>query len=153
MAIKDRGTVIFNLTYFRPSSGMNPDHQALYAQQPILADSAVEVFTARRKIGRYGVVPQRSAVGDDGIEEQSHRSDGDRCGEAVQDRSGSERAVVPIQAVSGSLCGGQRKGLNDNPITGRRDTRFFPFNKDIENPVNPDGHKTAYLWEDILQAR
>ena len=29
-------------------------------------------------------------------------------------------------------------------------TRFFPFNKDIENPVNPNGHKTAYLWEDIL---
>ena len=31
------------------------------------------------------------------------------------------------------------------------ETRFFPFNKGIENPVNPDGHKTAYLWEDILQ--
>ena len=30
-------------------------------------------------------------------------------------------------------------------------TRFFPFNKGIENPVNPKGHKTAYLWEDILQ--
>ena len=30
-------------------------------------------------------------------------------------------------------------------------TRFFPFNKGIENPVNPNGHKTAYLWEDILQ--
>ena len=29
-------------------------------------------------------------------------------------------------------------------------TRFFPFNKRIENPVNPNGHKTAYLWEDIL---
>ena len=29
-------------------------------------------------------------------------------------------------------------------------TRFFPFNKGIENPVNPNGHKTAYLWEDIL---
>ena len=33
----------------------------------------------------------------------------------------------------------------------RDETRFFPFNKGIENPVNPDGHKTAYLWEDILQ--
>ena len=32
----------------------------------------------------------------------------------------------------------------------RDKTRFFPFNKDIENPVNPNGHKTAYLWEDIL---
>ena len=31
------------------------------------------------------------------------------------------------------------------------ETRFFPFNKGIENPVNPNGHKTAYLWEDILQ--
>ena len=30
-------------------------------------------------------------------------------------------------------------------------TRFFPLNKGIENPVNPEGHKTAYLWEDILQ--
>ena len=29
-------------------------------------------------------------------------------------------------------------------------TRFFPFNKGIENPVNLTGHKTAYLWEDIL---
>ena len=27
----DRGCR-FNLTYFRPSSGMNPDHQSLYAQ-------------------------------------------------------------------------------------------------------------------------
>ncbi len=30
-------------------------------------------------------------------------------------------------------------------------TRFFPYNRNIENPVNPNGHKTAYLWEDILQ--
>ena len=29
--VKDRGCH-FNLTYFRPSSGMNPDHQKLYAQ-------------------------------------------------------------------------------------------------------------------------
>jgi type I restriction enzyme R subunit len=29
-------------------------------------------------------------------------------------------------------------------------TYFLPFNKDTENPVNPNGHKTAYIWEDIL---
>lgn len=33
-------------------------------------------------------------------------------------------------------------------------TFFLPFNKGYDhgkgNPVNPDGHKTAYLWEDIL---
>ena len=31
------------------------------------------------------------------------------------------------------------------------ETRFFPFNQGVDNPVNPDGHKVAYLWEDILQ--
>lgn len=30
-------------------------------------------------------------------------------------------------------------------------THFLPFNKDTENPVNPNGHKSAYLWEDIWQ--
>ncbi|MDR5655506.1 type I restriction endonuclease subunit R [Ruixingdingia sedimenti] len=33
------------------------------------------------------------------------------------------------------------------------DTRFLPFNKGDHgaagNPVNPNGHRTAYLWEDI----
>ena len=111
----DRGCR-FNLTYFRPSSGMNPDHGRLYAQNRFSSGSAIEVFTAERKIGRYGVVPQRAAVGDYGTEEQPHRSDGDRCGETVSGGSGSERAVVPIPAVSGSLCGGQRKGFDDNPL-------------------------------------
>ena len=27
----------------------------------------------------------------------------------------------------------------------------FRLTEDIENPVNPDGHKVTYLWEDILQ--
>ncbi len=35
------------------------------------------------------------------------------------------------------------------------DTRFLPFNKGDNgaagNPVNPNGHRTAYLWEEILE--
>lgn len=35
------------------------------------------------------------------------------------------------------------------------DTRFLPFNKGDNggkgNPVNPNGHRTAYLWEDVWQ--
>ena len=38
-------------------------------------------------------------------------------------------------------------------LTGKK-THFLPFNKGFNNgrgnPVNPDGHKTAYLWEEIL---
>jgi type I restriction enzyme, R subunit len=34
-------------------------------------------------------------------------------------------------------------------------TRFLPFNRGDEggkgNPVNPDGHRTAYLWDEVWQ--
>jgi type I restriction enzyme R subunit len=37
------------------------------------------------------------------------------------------------------------------------DSNFLPFNKGFNygkgNPVNPNGHKTAYLWQDILPRR
>lgn len=37
-----------------------------------------------------------------------------------------------------------------------KDTFFLPFNKGTEeggagNPLNPDGHRTAYLWEEVWQ--
>ena len=101
----DRGCR-FNLTYFRPSSGMNPDHRRLYAQNRFSLVRQLKYSQRNEKSLDMVVVPQRSAVGDNGTEKQPHRSDGDRCGETVPDRTGSERAVVPIQAVSGSLCGG-----------------------------------------------
>ena len=32
-----------------------------------------------------------------------------------------------------------------------KSTRFLPFNKAIVNPVNKEGHKVSYLWEDLFQ--
>ena len=31
-----------------------------------------------------------------------------------------------------------------------KNTKFLPFNKDIENPINPSNHKASYLWEEVL---
>ena len=47
--IRDRGCY-FDLTYFRPSSGMNPDHHRLYDKNRFFSGSAAKVFTAERKI-------------------------------------------------------------------------------------------------------
>ena len=32
-------------------------------------------------------------------------------------------------------------------------TRFLPYNKDIKNPINPNGYKVDYLWSEILAPR
>ena len=118
--VKDRGCD-FKLTYFRPSSGMNPVHQNALRAEPILPHSTTPLLTVEREIVGYDPIPQRITAGDDGTQEQSHRSGGDGCGKAVSDDSGSEGTSVPIQAVFGTLCVRQREGLDDDPLAERQD--------------------------------
>ena len=116
----DRGCR-FNLTYFRPSSGMNPNHRRLYAQNR---------FSLVRQL-KYSQRNEKSvdmALFLNGLPLVTMELKNSLTGQTVTDAEkqyrtdrGSERAVVPIQAVPGSLCGGGRKGFDDDPIAGRRD--------------------------------
>ena len=104
--IKDRGCH-FNLTYFRPSSGMNPDHQKLYDQNR---------FSLIRQL-RYSQQNEKSvdmALFLNGLPLVTMELKNSLTGQTVTDAEKQyrtdrdpERAVVPIQTVSGSLCGGQ----------------------------------------------
>ncbi len=147
--VVDRGCY-FDLTYFRPASGMNPDLQERYAQNRfslirqlkysqkneksldmVLFLNGLPLVTMELKNSLTGQVVADA--------EKQYRTDRDpreplfrfrRC--LVHFAVGNEKVSMTTR-----LQGGE--------------TRFFPFNRGIENPVNPDGHKTAYLWEDILQ--
>ena len=147
--VRDRGCH-FKLTYFLPSSGMNPDHQKLYAQNRfslirqlhyseknensldmVLFLNGLPLVTMELKNSLTGQVVTDA--------EKQYRTDRDpreplfrfkRC--LVHFAVGNEKVSMTTRLQGGT-------------------TRFFPFNRGIENPVNPDGHKTAYLWEDILQ--
>ena len=147
--IKDRGCS-FDLTYFQPSSGMNPDHKRLYNQNRFSLirqlhysqrnEKSLDMVLFLNGLPLVTMELKNSLTGQtvtDG--EKQYRTDRDpreplfqfkRC--LVHFAVGNEKVSMTTQ-----LQGGK--------------TRFFPFNKGIENPVNPDGHKTAYLWEDILQ--
>ena len=147
--VKDRGCS-FDLTYFQPSSGMNPTHKKLYNQNRFSLIRQLHYSQRNEKSldmtlflnGQPLVTMElkNSLTGQTVTDaEKQYRTDRDpreplfqfkRC--LVHFAVGNEKVSMTTQ-----LQGGK--------------TRFFPFNKDIENPVNPDGHKTAYLWEDILQ--
>ena len=147
--VVDRGCY-FDLTYFRPASGMNPDLQQRYAQNRfslvrqlkysqkneksldmVLFLNGLPLVTMELKNSLTGQVVADA--------EKQYRTDRDpreplfrfrRC--LVHFAVGNEKVSMTTR-----LQGGE--------------TRFFPFNRGIENPVNPDGHKVAYLWEDILK--
>ena len=147
--VKDRGSM-FYLTYFRPASGMNPDLGSRYAQNRfslirqlkysqkneksldmVLFLNGLPLVTMELKNSLTGQVVADA--------EKQYRTDRDPREPLFRFRRCMVHFAVGNEKVSMTthLQGGE--------------TRFFPYNRDIENPVNPEGHKTAYLWEDILQ--
>ena len=147
--VKDRGCH-FNLTYFRPSSGMNPNHQKLYAQNRFSLvrqlkysqknEKSVDMALFLNGLPLATMELKNSLTGQTVTDaEKQYRGDRDTREPLFQFKRCLVHFAVGVEKVSMTthLQGGG--------------TRFFPFNKEVENPINPDGHKTAYLWEDILQ--
>ena len=147
--IIDRGCR-FNLSYFRPSSGMNPDHGRLYAQNRFSLvrqlkysqrnENSVDMALFLNGLPLVTMELKNSLTGQTVTDaEKQYRMDRDPREPLFQFRRCLVHFAVGNEKVS--MATQLRRG----------ETRFFPFNKGIENPVNPTGHKTAYLWEDILQ--
>ena len=147
--VVDRGCN-FNLTYLRPSSGMNPDHQKLYAQNRFSLirqlkysqknEKSVDMMLFLNGLPLVTMELKNSLTGQTVTDaEKQYRTDRDPGEPLFQFKRCLVHFAVGNEKVSMTtrLRGGE--------------TRFFPFNKGVENPVNQDGHKTAYLWEDILQ--
>ena len=147
--IRDRGCH-FNLTYFRPSSGMNSDHQKLYAQNRFSLSRQLKYSQKNEKsvdmalfLNGLPIVTmelKNSLTGQTVTDaEKQYRTDRDPREPLFQFR----RCLVHF------AVGNEKVSMTTRLQRG--ETRFFPFNQGIENPVNPNGHKTAYLWADILQ--
>ena len=147
--VRDRGCH-FKLTYFLPSSGMNPDHQQLYAQNR---------FSLIRQL-KYSEKNEKSldmTLFLNGLPLVTMELKNSLTGQVFTDAEKQYRtardAREPLFQFKRCLVhfavGNEKVSMTTHLQGGK--TRFFPFNKDIENPVNPKGHKTAYLWEDILQ--
>ena len=147
--VKDRGST-FYLTYFRPSSGMNPDLQERYAQNR---------FSLIRQL-KYSQKNEKSldmVLFLNGLPLVTMELKNSLTGQVVADaekqyrvdRDPREPLFQFRQCLVHFAVGNEKVSMTTRLQGGV--TRFFPFNRGIENPVNPDGHKVAYLWEDILQ--
>ena len=146
--IRDRGCH-FQLTYFRPSSGMNPKHKELYDQNRFSLvrqlhysqknEKSLDMTLFLNGLPLVTMELKNSLTGQVFTDaEKQYRRDRDPREPLFQFR----RCLVHFAV-------GNEKVSMTTHLQGDG-TRFFPFNRGIENPVNPNGHKTAYLWEDIL---
>ncbi len=147
--VKDRGCD-FKLTYFQPSSGMNPDHQELYDQNRF--SLIRQLHYSQRNENSLDMVLFLN-----GLPLATMELKNSLTGQMVADAEKQYRTTrdqrEPLFKFKRCLVhfavGNEKVSMTTHLQGGK--TRFFPFNKGIENPVNPNGHKAAYLWEDILQ--
>ena len=140
----------FMMAYYKPTSGMNPEHLKLYKANR---------FTVARQ-HRYSTRNENSidmAIFLNGIPlltmELKNSLTGQKVENAIKQYRQDRDPKEPLLAFKRCLVHfavGNEKVYMTTRLMGVK-TRFLPFNLDTENPVNPDGHKTAYLWEDILQ--
>ncbi len=147
--VKDRGCH-FKLAYPPPSSDMNPEHKEFYDKNRFSLirqlhysqqnEKSVDMVLFLNGLPLVTMELKNSLTGQTVADaEKQYRTDRDPREPLFQ----FKRCLVHFAVGNEKVSMTTRLQLDK--------TRFFPFNKDIENPVNPNGHKTAYLWEDILQ--
>jgi type I restriction enzyme R subunit len=152
-AVKDLGLEI-RLAYFRPAHGLTPalveryeaNRLVLVRQLAYSADdtktldlalllNGIPVATAELKNPLTGQTVEHAKT--------QYRHDRDPSNVTLARRAVVHFAVDPDEvAMTTKLAGAS--------------TQFLPFNRGSEelgagNPLNPYGHKTAYLWEEVWQ--
>jgi len=147
--IKDRGAS-FQFAYFKPSSGMNPEHKVLYEKNR---------FSIVRQL-KYSKKNENSldiTIFLNGLPIITSELKNSLTGQFVEnaikqyknDREPRESLFQFKKCLVHFAVGNEKVYMTTK--LNKSNTVFLPFNKELENPINPTGHKTAYLWEDILQ--
>ena len=147
--IMDRGASI-KLAFFKPSSGMNPEHLTLYKKNIFKVVRQLHFSKQNEKSLDMGIFINGMPII---TAELKNSLTGQFVAEAVkqyqQDRDPKE-PLFHFKKCLVHFAIGNEKVFMTTKLNGE-ETKFLPFNIEFENPVNPKGHKTAYLWEDILQ--
>ncbi|MDD4254080.1 MAG: DEAD/DEAH box helicase family protein [Methanofollis sp.] len=153
--IKDLGCT-FHLAYFKPNSGLNETHKHLYRSN---------IFSVVRQL-HFSTRSEKSldlAIFVNGIPiftaELKDPLTGQTVNNAIQQYRKDRDPKEPLFRYGRCLAHFAVDPLRVSMTTQLEgdETRFLPFNRGDpldrdhpeENPKNPDGYATAYLWEEV----
>lgn len=146
--IKDRGCH-FSLVYFEPKSGLNPEHEDLYQKNR---------FTCIRQL-HYSTKNENSldmVLFINGLPIVTMELKNQLTGQTIidsekqyrYDRDPNEPLFQFKRVIVHFCCDNDRVSMTTRLMGSK--TKFLPYNRGIDNPINPIGMRTSYLWEEIL---
>lgn len=141
----------FDLVYFQPKSGLNPEHEDLYSKNRFVVvrqlhystknENSIDMVLFLNGIPIITMELKNQLTGQNIYNsEKQYKEDRNPLGEPLLQ---FKRCLV-------HLCVDNDKVSMTTRLSGLK-TRFLPYNKGIENPPVEGDYRTAYLWNDILQ--
>ncbi|MDJ1177521.1 DEAD/DEAH box helicase family protein [Roseofilum sp. BLCC_M91] len=142
----------FQVAYFQPNTGMNPDTLALYQQNRLTCTRQVKIKTGRIPdiILSVNGLPVATL-------ELKNAFTGSCAENAIHqyrhDRDPKDPLFVFKQRCLVHFAVGTEEVHMTTKLAGTS-TYFLPFNQGHHhgagNPSNPDGYKVSYLWQEVL---
>ncbi len=144
----DRGSN-FDTLYFKPNSGINKLHYEKYENNKFSLIRQL-YFSPYKTDLSIDMVIFINGIPFSSLELKNLQTRQDKInGEKQYKNRGINEPLLEFQRCLVHFVVGSEKISMTTNVNGEN-TKFFPFNKDFENPINPNGHKTSYLWEEVL---
>lgn len=144
----------FQMAFFKPESGLNPDTLALYAQNRLKVIR--QLYYSDKNRNSVDLVLSLNGLPVVTLELKNHftgQTSSNAQRQYVQDRDNRELLFAFKKRALVHFAVDPDEAHMTTRLDGNR-TYWLPFNKGCHNgkgnPLNPDGYKTAYLWEEVL---
>ena len=137
------------VAYFKPNSGLNTTHEELYKKNKLSVIR--QLHYSNKNKNSIDIVLFLNGLPIVTIELKNALT-GQYAQSAIkqyqQDRDPKEK-LLKFKRCLVHFALGSEKVFMATKLEGKS-TFFLPFNIGTENPVNPNGYMTSYLWENIL---
>lgn len=147
--------VRFQMAYFQPASGLNPDAVDLYNKNSLKVYR--QIYYSTKNKNSVDVVLALNGIPVSTLELKNQFT-GQDVGNALKQysttRDNKELLFAFKKRTLVHFAVDQDEVFMTTKLEGSK-TYWLPFNQGANNgkgnPPNPNGYRTAYLWEDILQ--
>jgi type I restriction enzyme R subunit len=147
--------VRFKLAFFKPVSGLNPESKKLYDLNKLTLTRQVKYSLKNENSIDMLLCLNGLPIA---VIELKNQFTGQNVSNArrqfIEDRDPNELVFQFKKRVVVFFAVDTDEAYLTTRLEGER-TKYLPFNlgynKGAGNPPNPNGYKTAYLWEDVLQ--
>ena len=146
--VSDRG-VYLDLCYFEPKSSLNPDHLNLFKSNQFSLVRQFHYSTKNENSIDMGLflngIPIVTMELKNQLTGQNYKHSENQY---RYDRDPKE-PLLQFKRVLVHFCVDNNQVSMTTRLNGAK-TRFFPYNKSIENPPVENDYRSSYLWKEIL---